>query len=296
MFFKVLGWLYPIHPRKTQMEITDELYNWIKETHTKCKQGNGRSCYELGSLYSTHLKGKVDKDFGRQYFRYGCDAGDGDSCLIISFQSKVDGNEEKSDRYMEKSQQCFIRQCTQKNDARSCWLYSEHILGDDNFEKYPRAVQALERGCNVGDNDCCVRAGSLLISNDYPYSNISRGIKFLETACERKDGEGCFKYAETLSEKSNSTEMFRKACKYGSEDGCIAYGLKLMEEKKAKKGLKIFTKTCEKGNGDACAIAGWILLNTHKNIEQSLSMYSKACSLGNEESCMVEQDLIQKKG
>ena len=280
------------------MEITDELYDWIYAAHKKCKQGDGRACFELGSLYSSKLQGHVDENFCKQYFKYGCKAGDGDSCLMLAYKSKSEGDEEKSTRYLDKSQQEFMRQCTQNNDARCCWLFANHILGDNNFERFPRAIQALERGCNAGDNDCCVRAGSILVSKEYPNSNIPRGLKFLETACTRKDGDGCLLYGETLAQKKdnkvNVTDFFKKACKYGSEAGCTSYGLKLMEEKKARKALNVFTKSCKRGNSEACSIAGWIQLNVQHNVEKSKEMYSESCKLGDQEACFNLQDLLNK--
>lgn len=269
----------------------DDLYEWIVNTHTQCRAGDGKACYDLGKFYKTGAPG-VDPnlEFSKKYFERGCDNGDGRSCVVLSLAES--DNPTVSEDYRHKAKTNFLLGCTEKNDPNECYLFASFIISSENIDEYPRAIHALERGCELGDDTCCVYGGSYLADNDYKYSDIPRGLKLLQNACDRKDGHGCFALAEAISnispnEESKISDLYKKSCDLGYAEGCFSHAAALIDSKKYSKALETIFPLCEKeGNAKACTGSGVIYSYLNKP-EDARRLYQKACVMGDENACQL---------
>ena len=133
-------------------------------------------------------------------------------------------------------------------------------------------IAKFEAGCNAGIATDCTRAGVYYSdksgrSKDTDKQTIDLSVKFLEKACELKDGNGCLLlgslYSEILGDNEKSKIYIEKSCDldYGS-----VYEMLGLRYENGKNGFTVDKKKAK-------------------------YFYKKACKLGAKWSCKYAQEL-----
>mmetsp|Transcript_4624 Transcript_4624/g.7689 ORF Transcript_4624/g.7689 Transcript_4624/m.7689 type:complete len:289 (+) Transcript_4624:21-887(+) len=277
-------------------EVDEDLFNWIKTSHVHCRNGDSEKCFDLGKFYLKGTEGfKPNIDYAKRYLEMGCDAGSGRACLVLSSLYNQAENIQEAQMYFAKAQQQFIKKC-QNRDANSCLLFALNILGSstDSHEDYPRAIQALEQGCDLGDTSCCTQIGNILRSEDHPYTDQPRAKKFLEKGCNEGDVDACYNCAELMEDnealrflskqESKIRSKYQKSCDNGSHEACTTLGSFYLSIQKYSKAISVLQKPCEEKNAEACGIIGWAYSAMEKP-EEANQAFIRACELGSSVAC-----------
>jgi len=121
-------------------------------------------------------------------------------------------------------------------------------------------------------------------------------------ACDAGDAASCnllgMKYLSGLDgfkpDAMKSLEFYKKACSYGSMDGChrtgAAYNMGAGVPRDYVMALSFYKKGCDGGDVGACVSAGISYEfgeGTTKNISMAKQYYKKACDGGNKKACKM---------
>jgi len=273
-----------------------DLYQWVQTTHVQCKkEQQGDKCYKLGRLYK---QGQDDiepnADWAYSYFRYGCEYGSGRSCLMMTAYHTSEGRDQEAYEALQRSQEALRRECLENKDTDSCTLFAANALSheDDHDHQYlDQALQALQKGCEDGDTDCCVQAGSILVSSGHARTDVSAGLNLLDQACKKGNGDACATQAAALEEahpQGNKASVIRsliaRSCELGSPEGCLQYGTELAKQKKYESALQALEKAHALHQSESFALTAWIH-QAQGHSDKAHSYFEMACRLGDEEAC-----------
>ena len=211
--------------------------------------------------------------------------------MISAFHTSA-GHPEEALQALNRSQECFLRQCMEAHDPTGCMLYAANGLSAGE-EEIPRVVVALQQGCADGDSACCVQAGSILVSDEHPHQDQEAGIKLLAYACDQKNSDGCLSYAAVLESQEPKKdalieEAYRQSCDLGSPEGCLSYGTLLVASKKYNEALTAVEKAHGLEESEPFALSGWIHATLNQPA-QARAMFERACQLGDQEACLYKE-------
>ena len=130
-------------------------------------------------------------------------------------------------------------------------------------------IAKFEAGCNAGIAQDCTRAGAYYSDKSSRSKNTDKqareiSVKFLEKACELKDGNGCLILGSTyivIFEDNEKAKFYtEKSCDMDYGEGCEALGLRYengtygfaIDKKKAK---YFYNKACKLGAKWSCKYA-----------------------------------------
>nr|XP_054756847.1 cytochrome c oxidase assembly factor 7B-like [Lytechinus pictus] len=128
--------------------------------------------------------------------------------------------------------------CDDFNHPRGCSKTGAYYLHGKGFEKdREKALHYFIKGCNLGNQDACFGAGSVLMSSkngtSTPDSTLKqdrdKGLKLLETACKKDHQASCFNlsavYIKGLSgvekDMKRAIEYSTRSCELGHMYGCV---------------------------------------------------------------------------
>nr|XP_054757178.1 cytochrome c oxidase assembly factor 7-like [Lytechinus pictus] len=128
--------------------------------------------------------------------------------------------------------------CDDFNHPRGCSKTGAYYLHGKGFEKdREKALHYFIKGCNLGNQDACFGAGSVLMSSkngtSTPDSTLKqdrdKGLKLLETACKNDHQASCFNlsavYIKGLSgvekDMKRAIEYSTRSCELGHMYGCV---------------------------------------------------------------------------
>jgi cysteine-rich protein H len=146
------------------------------------------------------------------------------------------------------------------------------VLCSLNLAGADEDIAKFEAGCNAGIAQDCTRAGAYYSDKSSRSKNTDKqareiSVKFLDKACELKDGNGCLILAATYE---------------------AIFG----DNKKAKFYIE---KSCDLDYGSGCEMLGLRYENGTYGFEvdkkKAKYFYKKACKLGAKWSCKYEQAL-----
>ncbi|CAL7938714.1 unnamed protein product [Xylocopa violacea] len=129
----------------------------------------------------------------------------------------------------------YKKNCDQYNYGRSCTKYGDYRVKGKHCEKdLTEAFKYLQKGCENGDANGCLRAGVLAVSEEKPEpdrkSQVLLGLKLLKKACDSKEEKACFYLS-----------------------GIYLSGIEEIVEKNLKEAYVLSLKSCELGNPFACS-------------------------------------------
>jgi TPR repeat protein len=167
------------------------------------------------------------------------------------------------------------------------------LQGTEDAQK--DAVLLLEKGCNQGDADSCLRI-SVFAKGEYPTKEkldkqklIEKAQTLYEARCDEKDGSACGGLGELLANPMDSKPDLKKAVEYFElgcelEDGrsCAQFASFLEQGKGVIPDIEaaelMFRHSCDLNSPRGCAWLG-IFLRDRGEMDEALKSYRKSCSL-----------------
>lgn len=121
-------------------------------------------------------------------------------------------------------------------------------------------------------------------------------IKALLEPCQNKDAKSCAQiaeiYGDDLEDSALSVAFGKKACDFGSIDGCYQMGVKYYNgsgvSRDVKQSFALFKKVCDGGKIEGCNNLGVLYNNgegTKQDIQKARQLFKKACDSGYKPSC-----------
>ena len=121
-------------------------------------------------------------------------------------------------------------------------------------------------------------------------------IKALLEPCQNKDAKSCAQiaeiYSDDLEDSALSVAFGKKACDFGSIDGCYQMGVKYYNgsgvSRDVKQSFALFKKACDGEKIEGCNNLGVLYNNgegTKQDIQKARQLFKKACDSGYKPSC-----------
>jgi TPR repeat protein len=146
----------------------------------KCDAGDDDACYHLGLAYEEESGVPMDEERARQLFEKPCAKGHYASCAELAQMAR--GSDDKSDDaraapYFERA--CNVGLETRMPCREAGFMYAD---GEGVPVDERRAAVLLENGCNLGDDWCCFKLGTMLIEGDGIPQDVARGNELTQAA------------------------------------------------------------------------------------------------------------------
>lgn len=176
-----------------------------------CTADQALACLELVDRVKgfDEARAKVEYKKGLDLALRGCDAADGTLCFAAS--KVLDTGGFGIDKDVMRAAELRKKACD-GGHAATCLRLSTETDKDD------KRGALLDKACTQGLRKACSQLALELASK-----NTTRSAKVIERACQLGDGEWCVRIGEDFAkanEKDKAIEMFTKACKLGTEAGC----------------------------------------------------------------------------
>ncbi len=261
-----------------------------------CDKGDGRACFELGSVYA---KGSayqaVDFEKAADYFKRGCEKNDGQSCAAIaSYYDVFDVNPEPilTLRFLDKACKLGIaKSCTQL--YKSFWPIAS-IQPPSELDEI--AINAGRQACQDGEAEACRFLGDIYGLGRSVPQNFERSKDWFDKGCALKDGVSCAMAADLMHNGQITSlppekkfDYLDKSCTYGVAAPClflaVSYrdGIGVPEDK--TKFKEYLEKGCQLGDRVTCRTLGY-LYHRENNPQKSLTHYQRACDLHDGDACL----------
>ena len=167
-----------------RMDSEDEAQQYFREAmkiwQPRCEAGDVYACYRLGVAYSEESGVPLDDNRSRQLLERACGKGYLDACSELAQAFKSSDATDDDPRAAE----LFAQACAAGREERSpCreagFMYAE---GEGVRADKPQALLLLENGCNLGDEWCCFKLGSMLLDGDGVPTDPARGAELTRAA------------------------------------------------------------------------------------------------------------------
>jgi TPR repeat protein len=191
---------------------------------TGCDLGAAESCYHLARR---HLKGygsvEANTLEAAKYAKKACDDGYEKGCeRYRNYYYRV---------FNRKKAQTYAKKCT-GGDAQACFLSGMAFDYGANFDReMDRAVELLDRGCELDYADACEQVGLLFDQGEKVEQDYERANRYFEKACELGADYGCyglsFNYGlgrGVAQDPARKLELALVACERGWARGCGSAG------------------------------------------------------------------------
>ena len=213
---------------------------------------------DLAAGYYLNAGNPVDQDVAHAVSlnRAGCAAGDAASCTHLAFRYQ-DGRGVEPDL---RQAQSYLERACSENYAEACRELAELRFDAAEGSAPPiragEALEALEKGCALGDGESCNRLGVVLSKGEGGVAKDSTRVEGLyRQACELDFAWGCFNEA-WWSDAGGSGEApwaakkLKLSCEMGLGRGCDAYADRLL----TGRGVAYDPKSGEEYKAQACAL------------------------------------------
>jgi len=154
-------------------------------------------------------RSKTEMKKGLDLALKGCDAGDGTLCFAAS--KLLDAGGFGIDKDVIRAADLRKRAC-EGGHAATCLRLSTET------DKEDKRTPLVEKACAQGLRKACGQLAMELASK-----NTTKAAKMIERACQLGDGEWCVRIGEDFAkanEKDKAIQMFEKACAAGYDQGC----------------------------------------------------------------------------
>ncbi|MGM0557489.1 MAG: tetratricopeptide repeat protein, partial [Myxococcota bacterium] len=229
-----------------------------------CERGAAASCYYLAYKTKNGQGTEANTATAASLAEKACDSGHEDACeLHRDYTYRLFDKEDAASR----AERCAT------GDGRACYLAGHAYGYDVNFDAdYDRALELLNRGCELDYADACESAGVMLADEE-------TGEFDLEEANGR----------------------YARACELGADYACFALGMIYEQgrgvERQYEASSRFLRLACERDVGQACGELG-SYYEVGEAVEQDLSqaeeLYSRGCAAGNINSCTNLASLLRR--
>jgi TPR repeat protein len=206
-------------------------YRSVAELTKDCRQGNPKTCLDLGTLYMADERVPKDERRAAIFFEMACEGGVAEGCYQFATHAEK-GRGMYDDP--ELANQSYEKAC-QGGVARAC--HDLAVLQSDRFipeeeerEALNRRIHELyEQACNGGLTMSCEQLSYRLSSGRSGPKDLRLALAYLEKACQLGSASSChslgvhYRRGEWVpQDERRAVEYFKKACKLNGSVGCAA--------------------------------------------------------------------------
>lgn len=169
----------------------------------------------------------------------------------------------------------------------------------DQAKAAGRATEALHaaiQGCDLGDEDLCVRVAAMYLDVGAPLYDPEVSDLLYQLSCARKYAPACKALAEHLAaidKKLDAATYFHKGCELGDQPLCVrsaAYAIEVQRKEVGLIALPDAVRGCELGDAPTChaaiTIAGGVGPPAGQELDAfTRTMLERACAAGETASC-----------
>ena len=139
----------------------------------------------------------------------------------------------------------------------------------------------------------------VLFSNAFRSGDIEGAKKYVEKACNKGSGFGCYSMGELLireEKHQQAVHFFEKGCKLNSGDACTELGVVHFKglgiEQDKPKAVELFEKACNMDEGMGCYLIGGLYKlgdGVPLDEKKAEEYFFRSCKLGLPEGCEIYQ-------
>jgi TPR repeat protein len=247
-----------------------------------CERGEPQACADAARLVR---RGPTAAETTRALARRACDGGIAASCVQLRVWQRYDGEESLDATIADLDRLC------RGGEPTACSELARILRSNATPHSHrdrDRAVDLIQRACDLGAADACVDAG-LQHAPPRTKHDVSVRFAYYRRACERGALAGCVYLAMdalAAGARDDSLSLARYACQRGLARGCtLATQLYGALDRDAS-AAPWFTESCRRGDTAACR-----QLLAHRaelpglRHEMRQRVYRSACETKNEHAC-----------
>jgi len=176
-----------------------------------CAADQALACLELAERTKAfdEARAKTEYKKGLDLAIAGCNAGEGILCFAAS--KVLDAGGLDIDKDVMRAAELRKRACEGGHASTCMRLASE-------TDKEDKRGPLIDKACTLGLRKACSQ-----LATELSAKNTMKSAKMIERACQLGDGEWCVRVGEDLAkanERDKAIEMFTRACKLGFDGGC----------------------------------------------------------------------------
>lgn len=241
--------------------------------------------------------------------RADCMKGDAQACVILGERARAGHQGQKVD--VGQAREFFKRAC-EAGSARGCTILGAwYDLNDWGFKRRDEAPALLDKGCQGGEPEACMRLGVRHYFGDGVTKDRARAQQLSEQArssaiarCEAGDGEACslmvVMSVKGFGARADQGERFRyaqKACALGSMKQCRTLAQMHQEvEDSAASGRAVAQRACDDGRAQSCFELGLAArwgVGGAQDLVEARKLFERGCQQGSAEACEAWTEFLK---
>jgi TPR repeat protein len=268
-----------------------------------CALGDAQACAFAGRMWLDGRGVAPDIERGMEMLVHSCDGGVALACAVAvrwlddPAHERVSKAPPELRARLETERACLAGDPGEPcYEAGRCFYFGRNAFPRDRV----RAVEAYQRGCNLGDSRACNNLGDALAYGEGIERDIARSAVTFERACHLGEELGCanlghmFERGEgVVRDRARAGDLFRAACASGEIYGCLHAEMLAAEDAGAprdpQRALAYWRRACAAADPRACAFVGVIYEDgpddLTRDTDKSLDAMNRGCRLGNAYAC-----------
>jgi uncharacterized protein len=267
-----------------------------------CSLGDARACAFAGRMW---IDGRgVDRDVerGMGMLVRACDGGVALACMVgVRWLGEPLHARDLPEAFdlrtrLEAEHACLTGEPETCYQVGLCFYFGRNAFPRDRG----RAVEAYERGCDLGDSRACNNLGDALAYGDGVERDVVRSAATFDRACRLGEALGCansgqmFERGEGVArDRVRARDLYRAACASGDIYGCLHAEMLAAQDGGAprdpQRALAYWRRGCALADARACAFVGVIYVDgpdgRARDAAKSQDAMNRACRLGAERAC-----------
>lgn len=171
---------------------------------------------------------------------------------------------------------------------RACTGEESDCISARRVKAYGR-LEALAPRCQAKDAEACLERGNIINNEGYFLTDVSeKAIDEFRKACEYGSDQGCLAQASRLSRSDDETQvrqarsLLASLCDKPVIEACVTLAdwqiNGVAGAKEPEQGRQALASLCQKGEDLACERLGSILLRGWTRLQEALSFIDEACA------------------
>lgn len=287
-----------VYEREPQSERDSQAVTALRRA---CDAGGASSCVLLGAFIERGRGADRDRAAALSLYERACEGGELRGCRRVA--DHYVGTGERA-----RLVQLYTGMC-EAGTATGCTMLADLYHRQGDVREHYEAGLLLERGCQGGSVDACIRLarelgrGGLGVLPD-----PDRARSLLTPLCEDDRAPACAElgvlHEHGLGGDADVTQaraFYERACERRSGIGCYRLGLAYREDRPRpdhERAVALFREACDSGEiGKACGSLA-AAYDLGRGVEQSrataLPLYHRACDAGHADSCLRLATLVEE--
>jgi uncharacterized protein len=260
-----------------------------------CALQHGPGCIRLARFLLRGTAVPADPERGRTLLERSCDFGDGNACVELgNLYYRAEGV--AKDELV--AALAFERACS-LGIAQPCfWLDSLFARGQATEEQRAHAASSLRQACAgapPNEGACRALAGLHIAGGLLVAKNQREGFGLINDSCARGDQLSCSRLAQlyrdgigVVRDVDRAKQLFKEQCDGAAPQACVWLGLQLWRERKYEDAVRLFGRSCDEGEGHACALLGDAHASARGvtwDMAAATRLYERGCELQEPAAC-----------